>query len=434
MYDQNYWLNEYDKYGLPTVLVDVATGGILKINSEALSLFGVSLDFLGSLEGRLFKELKFLCNTVYSSEIERLIGKIVKVAQSGKCASCMLKLGDANVSEAPVMITLYPVRNSAGEVVTVAVVAGSDEDCELEDEQPYLYRLIEAAPFGCVVFDSDFNPVFCNYMSVTMFQEESKQALLAHINDYLFEGVSGEGQRAFYRNIVDNLYMDGSFQMSATHTTATGGYLETSMTLSLMHYKGEDRIVVYLLDISEHRRVLDMYVKLAMEASMDQLTGVKNRGHFEMKLKLMLKLHKQTGKPLYLVIMDIDDFKHINDTYGHIAGDEVLKRLGAVLCENIRPADVVSRYGGEEFVVLFENMSMAAIKQKMEGLREVISNTVIPLPSCCGPKHLCVTVSIGVAQFNPELMPDEETFCVCADTALYRAKREGKNCIRVYGE
>jgi len=305
---------------------------------------------------------------------------------------------------------------------------------ELEDERRYLYQLIDSAPFGCVVFDMKFHPMSCNPICVTMFQESSSHALLAHLNTYLFEGVAGAQQEELYKDIIENLYLEGNFRMSATHSTSTGNFLETSMTFSLMEYKGEDRIVAYFADMSEHRKVLDMYDKLALEASMDPLTGVKNRGHFEMKLSLMLKAHKQTEKPLYLVLMDIDDFKQINDTYGHVVGDEVLKSLGAILRANIRPIDVISRYGGEEFVALFENMSMAAIQHKAETLREVIAKTVIQLPDCCTQKQLQVTVSLGVALFNPVTMKDAETFCHCADKALYKAKHAGKNCVRIYGD
>lgn len=301
---------------------------------------------------------------------------------------------------------------------------GEHESSEYVDK-----RLIEMAPVGCILFDKTFRPLLCNTMCVTMFQEESKQSLLTHLNTYLFEGVA-----EYQQNVLETLYLEGSFQIVATHTTASGGLLETSMTFALLRCEAEDRVVVYLVDVSEHRRVLDMYAKLAVEASLDNLTGVKNRGYFETKMSRLMTQHRQTEKPLYLLLMDIDNFKRINDTYGHVVGDEVLRRLGSVLSENIRPSDLAARYGGEEFVILLENMSMAAIKHKSEVLRKAIANMEVPLPKCCAPAAIKVTVSIGVAQYNPATMKDGETFRHCADKALYKAKYEGKNCVRIYGE
>lgn len=338
-----------------------------------------------------------------------------------------------------VLQTLIPVRDKydnlrgvASVITDLSTVFGLRK--ELADEQERAHILFDSAPYGCIVFDADFTPVLCNAVTVSMFQEQSKVSLLANLVDHMFEGFDESRKSALFSNILDSLHEFESVEMTSMHSTARGGFVEASMTFKLLG-KDSQQIVLYLVDVSEHRKVMDMYDKLAKESTLDSLTGVQNRGHFAMKLDVMVTAHTNTDKPLYLLMLDIDNFKSINDTYGHVIGDEVLRALGATLRKNVRPIDVIARYGGEEFVILFENMDLNVMLRKAESLREAIADLEVDVPcELTGEPDttIRITASIGLAQYNPSAMTDGDVLCACADKALYKAKREGKNCVKVY--
>jgi diguanylate cyclase (GGDEF)-like protein len=153
----------------------------------------------------------------------------------------------------------------------------------------------------------------------------------------------------------------------------------------------------------------------------DGLTGLYNHRHFWTMLDRELEVARRYGQPLSLVFLDIDDFKVINDTLGHPQGDEVLKALASFLEGAVRQADLVCRYGGEEFVVIMPQTTLEQALVSAERLRRAISLMVVPSPE----RNLQFTVSLGVA--TRELDMDGEALVRTADDALLKAKQEGKN-------
>lgn len=166
---------------------------------------------------------------------------------------------------------------------------------------------------------------------------------------------------------------------------------------------------------------LVLFEQVKMLAIRDGLTGLYNYRHFWEMLAREIEVSRRYSHPLSLLFLDIDDFKTINDTLGHPQGDEVLKTLAAYLQNSARHADVVYRYGGEEFVVILPQTSLEQAGEVAERLRRGISHTPIPLPTV----KQKITVSIGMAQLAPEM--DGEALVKAADTALYQAKQGGKN-------
>jgi diguanylate cyclase (GGDEF)-like protein len=153
----------------------------------------------------------------------------------------------------------------------------------------------------------------------------------------------------------------------------------------------------------------------------DGLTGLYNNRHFREVLGHQVEVSRRYGWPLSLLFLDIDNFKNINDTWGHPDGDLVLKALGRFLQSHLRLADVICRYGGEEFVVLLPQTSSDQAHRLAERLREGIAATPIPLSH--GEIHL--TVSIGMSCLTPSL--SAEDLVKTADQALYKAKQSGRN-------
>ncbi|MEM1104133.1 MAG: PleD family two-component system response regulator [Pseudomonadota bacterium] len=156
----------------------------------------------------------------------------------------------------------------------------------------------------------------------------------------------------------------------------------------------------------------------------DQLTGLYNRRYLGSHLKAMFDQALQSRKPLAAIVLDIDHFKTVNDTHGHVVGDEVLREFARRLMNNVRSIDLACRYGGEEFVVIMPDTDQAFAMMVSERLREDMAGE--PVEVMGGERSLDVTVSIGVACTH-ETMSGPQELIKLADEALYRAKGGGRN-------
>ncbi|HSC18129.1 MAG TPA: PleD family two-component system response regulator [Rhizomicrobium sp.] len=166
-------------------------------------------------------------------------------------------------------------------------------------------------------------------------------------------------------------------------------------------------------------------VQLSLEMAItDQLTGLYNRRYMSRHLDTLIVGAEAAGKPIAFLIMDIDHFKSVNDTYGHDAGDEVLREFAKRIGANVRGMDLACRYGGEEFVVVMPDTDMAVAATIAERLRRGVEMT--PFPISREPGKLNVTISIGIAELEAG-GGTAEALLHRADQALYRAKREGRN-------
>jgi len=160
----------------------------------------------------------------------------------------------------------------------------------------------------------------------------------------------------------------------------------------------------------------------------DVLTPAYNHRYFQDALSREIHRHSRTGHELALAMLDIDDFKKINDTFGHPVGDEILKGLVEELMTNARDSDVVARYGGEEFALIFPDTPADSARDAANRLREIIERHEFPLPQL--ERTLFITVSIGVAVYPRDGMTSADLISR-ADAALYYAKKHGKNQVAV---
>jgi PleD family two-component response regulator len=192
----------------------------------------------------------------------------------------------------------------------------------------------------------------------------------------------------------------------------------------------------------------------ARSATTDGLTGLANHRVFYERLEQELARGRRYDAPVSLLMIDIDDFKELNDTYGHPAGDEALRRLGLLLAEQLRRGiDLPARYGGEEFAVILPNTAVESAPSAEDGetnapaggapapghregaealaerLRSVIAARRLPLAD--GAEPVSIRVSIGVASY-PDMAGNMDDLVARADAALYAAKRAGKDRVEVY--
>lgn len=159
-------------------------------------------------------------------------------------------------------------------------------------------------------------------------------------------------------------------------------------------------------------------------ATTDRLTGISNRQIFDYTLRQSIEKYHRSRNSFSLLIVDIDHFKNVNDTLGHLSGDTVLKGVSSQIKSSIRAADDLCRWGGEEFTILAHNCELNSAAELAEKIRRNIENAPIAESDKIPP----ITVSIGVAAVQPEDSAD--SLLNRADTALYNAKESGRNCIR----
>ncbi|MEJ5222605.1 MAG: GGDEF domain-containing protein, partial [Tepidiforma sp.] len=170
--------------------------------------------------------------------------------------------------------------------------------------------------------------------------------------------------------------------------------------------------------------------QLIQQASTDVLTGVANRRHFHEFLEEHFRLAARYGTPLSLFLVDLDRFKALNDTYGHLTGDEVLRAVAARMKSVLRDADLLARFGGEEFVVVLPSTPLEGAIQSAERVREAIAARPIEAAG----QEIPVTASFGVSAYRADALMTPEWLIKEADLALYEAKRAGRNCVRAAGD
>jgi len=180
-------------------------------------------------------------------------------------------------------------------------------------------------------------------------------------------------------------------------------------------------VYIYQSKLDEASETMETLEKLSQR---DGLTGVYNRRHVEKELGAKFKEAREGGKDLSMMIIDLDHFKNINDTRGHLAGDEVLRKLGHLLLSDMRKEDIVGRYGGEEFIVVMPNTQMGSALGIAEKLRKAIEN----MPVVYENEPIPITASIGLSQFRPEML-DYKEIIKESDDGLYKAKEGGRNCV-----
>ncbi len=184
--------------------------------------------------------------------------------------------------------------------------------------------------------------------------------------------------------------------------------------------------------VSQNKQLLDRVHRLTMRCMTDSLTGLFNRGYFEESLQQLVERASSSDLNIGVILIDIDFFKRINDTLGHLAGDDILREVAIVIRENVRTSDIVARYGGEEFVVLVPQADESVITRLSERIRGAVGTSVFGVDG----RRVSVTISVGAAACRP-LGADERfgrMLVAAADEQLYKSKSQGRDQVCVAAE
>ncbi|TBW56621.1 diguanylate cyclase [Marinobacter halodurans] len=210
--------------------------------------------------------------------------------------------------------------------------------------------------------------------------------------------------------------------------TGTAPYMYQNLTISpLTSTDGEVRMVCLMVydvtDVAAGNMALEQANEQLLRLSeTDRLTGLLNRGTWENLLKADYERCRRYGSDSVLVMFDIDHFKAVNDTHGHVAGDDVIRRTSEVLLSNLRHADLAGRYGGEEFAIVLPETTVSGAVAMCERIRKVIAAT----PVDTGTAQINYTISLGVAPMSKDIETPTQ-WIERADAALYQAKEGGRN-------
>jgi diguanylate cyclase (GGDEF)-like protein/PAS domain S-box-containing protein len=212
-----------------------------------------------------------------------------------------------------------------------------------------------------------------------------------------------------------------------------GAVIDVEFQGSVMKIGGKRELISLVMDVTERtrseREVQALQEKLREQATHDALTGLYNRRYLEESLGRELILAERNGHPVSVIMGDLDNFKAINDRYGHLGGDEILRTFGDLLKRQVRGSDIYCRYGGEEFLLVLPQMSGENAVERAEQLRTAIAAA----PVSYGASAIKVTASFGVATFPHDGRTGDELIAA-ADRALYAAKSTGRNRVNKHSE
>lgn len=245
-------------------------------------------------------------------------------------------------------------------------------------------------------------------------------APLLAILDWVMPGMDGVEVCREIRETVKERYV--YMIMLTSHS-------ETSFIVDAMNAGADDFITKPFnaeelqVRVRAGRRICELEQKLRIKATSDALTGAYNRGAIIDILERLLARHVRDSTPVSVIFADLDHFKAINDRYGHVAGDAVLREVVCRMAGVLRPYDALGRYGGEELLMVLPACDARAAQEVAERVRVAVADT----PVMCEAGAIAATISAGVATVDKSEGPSLDELLRRADVALYRAKDKGRN-------
>ncbi|OQX46226.1 MAG: hypothetical protein B0D85_04190, partial [Candidatus Sedimenticola endophacoides] len=320
----------------------------------------------------------------------------------------------------------YLVKDAAGEYLKQLppLIAESLEQSQriraatdAENRRWLLARVFESVDDGILVTDADNNMVTVNPALCRLFGYDKGEMIGQ--NPRLFK--SGVHDQAFYRRMWNSINTKGNWQGEIINRRKDGSHIPILLSISTLHderHKNIQHIAIakdYTLQHSDRERIW-------RQANYDHLTRLANRSLLMNQLRSSINQAKRNGTSIALLFLDLDDFKSINDQYGHDIGDILLSTIASRLKSTLRESDTIARFGGDEFVALLPNITRdlqveSVARKLMQALRA---------PVRVGNNTLRGSLSMGIALY-PRDAGNTDQLLKCADLALYSAKQKGRH-------
>ncbi len=266
-------------------------------------------------------------------------------------------------------------------------------------------QIVETMNDAFILADMDGGFVDANGAAVKLFPQLAAAAAGTHLSDV--DGLPWHPQ-------------DNSLRHEFSVETPAGKHYYRTSATTISHKKTPLCSCIMIYDITEARQLLDEVSALATH---DTLTGLLNRGTFFENAQVLFDTTFATDGDVSVIMLDLDYFKRVNDTYGHMMGDEVLATIAQKLSGRFRKTDLFARYGGEEFCAMLPDAPLASALAIAEQLRAAAEQQVF----LCRGESFHITISVGVAQYDPARHATVESLLADADDALYAAKNAGRN-------
>ncbi len=396
-------------------------------NQEAVNLFGLSSkqEYLDR-----FFELSPERQPCGRLSSEKAHENIQKAFDSGRARFEWMhqKLDGEQI---PSEITLVRVRYGdkyivAGYTRDLRELKASMAEMREADERTRI--MLDATPLCCNFWDENYHNIDCNQEAVNLFELSSKQEYLDRFFDlspqYQPDGAMSTNK---FMEKIREAFETGNVCFEWMHQKLGGEPIPSEISLVRVKRRNRHIIAGYTRDLRELKDTVSLLNKLEKLAFTDSLTGIYNRHYFLEHARKELSKTESGARSTFIILFDVDHFKNINDTYGHVAGDVILKAVAKTIQNILRPYDLFARYGGEEFIVFVSQSSFPSALRLAERIRKEIFSTRFTYME----QTIKVTISIGVAnqvQANDSL----DQIIDFADKALYKAKNNGRNRVESY--
>ncbi len=296
------------------------------------------------------------------------------------------------------------------------------EKALLESEERYR-RVVELSP-DAIIVHSKGKIVFINHSGLQIIGAQKEEEMIGrNILDFVHpdyrEVVMERAQKMYKAEVVSPLIEEKFIRLD-------GSIIDVEVAAAGFHFQNEPAVLVVVRDITERKKDENLILHLAYH---DSVTGLPNRILFHDRIELAMAQAKRYQQKLAVMFLDLDKFKHINDTLGHTVGDQLLKEIGSRLTNLLRKMDTIARMGGDEFMILLaeinnENDVIEIVNKIMQSFQEVFQ---------INGHTINITTSIGVVLY-PEHGEDAETLIQNADIAMYHSKDLGRNRYCVFTE
>ncbi|WP_051296518.1 diguanylate cyclase [Anaeroarcus burkinensis] len=305
------------------------------------------------------------------------------------------------------------VISKIGKVYAI-VLHNKQQENELRNSEERFRLMIDGAPFPIVVCGlEEYSILYSNQLAASFFNISQEEAMLLKITDFYV--VQKERLKMFAELRKQGRVLGRELQLK----NRKGQIFWVIVSAVKMEWFGKPVVMVAINDISARKKMEEELQRLA---TTDTLTGILNRRQFFILAEQEVERSRRYGRTLALLLYDIDHFKQVNDTFGHQAGDIVLRELAKLVHEQLRRNDIEGRVGGEEFAVLLPETTISEAVVLAERIRRIIENFAINI----GETSLHITASFGVTAVKENDVALDSIY-KRADSALYEAKNAGRN-------